>query len=69
MTPDNMKGNFEMTNKMKQIDTQVIYVWFNFGSGAYVSVPIYEGKTIEECLKLRSKDIEAYCIGNKFYDI
>lgn len=45
---------------MKKISEEVYYVHFNFGSTAYVGVNIYEGKTLEENLKIRSQDIDSY---------
>lgn len=54
---------------MKLIKTEVFYVLFNFGSTAYVGVNIYEGKTLNECIKLRSKDIVSYVSGDKWIDV
>lgn len=45
---------------MKKIGYEVVYVSFSFGSFAYVGVDIYEGKTFEECLKIRSEEIDGY---------
>lgn len=45
---------------MKKIGHEVMYVSFDFGSFAYIGVDIYEGKTIEECLKIRSANIDGY---------
>ena len=48
---------------MKKISEETYYVHFNFGSygsTAYVGVNIYEGKTLEENLKIRSQDIDSY---------
>ena len=42
---------------------------FVFGSMAYVTVHIYEGKTFEECLKLRSPDIDGYVKNGKFVKV
>ena len=38
------------------------YVCFNFGSCARVGVTLYEGLTVDECIALRSEDIEEYKI-------
>lgn len=38
-------------------------VWFNFGSVATVGVTLYEGLSIDECIALRSEDIEEYKIA------
>lgn len=56
---------------MKKIGHEVFYVSFKFGSMAYVGVDMYEGLTIEECLKLRSEEIDAYIkyVGNGKYEL
>lgn len=51
---------------MKKIGEVVVYVSFDFGGGAYVTVTLYEGKTFEECIRLRSKNIDGY-IENGIY--
>lgn len=45
---------------MKKIGEVVVYVSFDFGGGAYVTVTLYEGKTFEECIRLRSEHIDGY---------
>lgn len=55
--------------KMEKIGEEVVYVSFNFGSFAYVGVGIYEGKTFEECLRLRSADIDGYIKNGKFIEL
>lgn len=45
---------------MKKIGSATVYVQFDFGSFVYVSVPLYEGKTFDECVRLRSDRIESY---------
>ena len=48
---------------MKKIEEKTMYVEFNFGnfgSFGHLTVTIYEGKTLEECIKLRSEDIIYY---------
>lgn len=55
--------------KMKKIGENIEYVSFVFGSMAYVTVNIYEGKTFEECLKLRSPDIDGYVKNGKFVKV
>lgn len=37
-----------------------MYVSFNFGGMAYLTVTLYEGKTLNECLKMRSDAIDGY---------
>ena len=37
-----------------------MYVCFNFGSFVYLTVRLYEGKSIEECVRMRSEDIDEY---------
>lgn len=54
---------------MKKIGESIEYVSFVFGSMAYVTVNIYEGKTFEECLKLRSPDIDGYIKNGKFVKV
>lgn len=54
---------------MKIKETRELYVSFNFGSMAYMSVDIYEGKTLNECLKLRSEDIDGVVIDGLFLKI
>lgn len=45
---------------MKKIEEKRMYVLFNFGSYVYLSVNIYDGLTLDECIYLRSEDIEEY---------
>lgn len=45
---------------MKKIAERVVYVTYNFGGGAYVTVGIYEGMTFADCVKLRSENIDGY---------
>lgn len=45
---------------MKKIEEKRMYVLFNFGSYVYLSVNIYDGLTLDECMYLRSEDIEEY---------
>lgn len=54
---------------MKIKETRTMYVSFNFGGMAYLSVDIYEGKSLNECLKLRSKDIDGVIIDGLFVKI
>ena len=54
---------------MKALKEETFYVSFNFGGFAYIGVIMYEGKTIEECLKLRSEDIDGYLKGNTWIKI
>lgn len=54
---------------MKKIGETTVYVSFEFGSMAYVGVNLYEGKTFEECLKIRSDRIDGYIRDGKFIKI
>lgn len=54
---------------MKKIGETTAYVSFDFGSMSYVSVTLYEGKTFEECLKLRSDHIDSYIKDGKYIKI
>ena len=49
--------------------TKTLQVVFNFGSVATVSVKMYEGKTLEECIRLRSKAIDGYIENGKYVEI
>ena len=48
------------TEGMKKVGERTIYVLFNFGSYVYLTVNIYDGLTLDECVYLRSEDIEEY---------
>ena len=48
------------TIMLKEIGKTTAYVSFTFGSFAIVGVTLYEGKTFEECLKMRSSEIDGY---------
>ena len=54
---------------MKKIGERTVQVTFTFGSVAYVGVYIYEGKTFEECLKIRSEAIDGYLEDGKYIKI
>ncbi len=54
---------------MKIKETRTMYVSFNFGSMVYLSVDIYEGKTLNECLKMRSEDINGVIIDGLYIKI
>lgn len=45
---------------MKKVEERVMYVLFNFGSYVYLTVDIYDGLTLDECVYLRSEDIDMY---------
>ena len=45
---------------MKKVEERIMYVLFNFGSCVYLSVNIYDGLTLDECVYLRSEDIDMY---------
>ena len=48
------------TEGMKKVGEKIIYVLFNFGSYVYFTVNIYDGLTLDECVYLRSEDIDTY---------
>ena len=52
----------KMTEEQKEnvIGRERVYVMFDYGCCAYVGVTLYEGKSFEECLKLRDNCIESY---------
>lgn len=52
---------------IKEIKT--MQVVFSFGSVATVSVKIYEGKTLDECVRLRSEKIDGYILNGKYVAI
>ena len=43
-------------------------VVFNFGGVAYVTVNIYEGKTLNECVKMRG-DIDGYILNGEYIKV
>lgn len=61
-----MNGKGERGKKMKKIGEREVQVTFTFGSVAYIGVNIYEGKTFEECLKIRSEAIDGYIENGKY---
>ena len=54
---------------MKKTGKKKVQVAFDFGSVAYVRVNLYEGKTFEECLKMRSEAIDGYIEDGKYIKI
>lgn len=62
----NKQGRYK-DMKVKEIKT--MQVVFNFGSVATISVKIYEGKTLDECVRLRSENIDGYILNNKYVAI
>ena len=54
---------------MKKIGSKELQVIFDFGSVANVTVNLYEGKTFEECLKMRSEAIDGYIENKKYIKI
>lgn len=48
------------TEGMEKVGERIIYVLFNFGSYVYLTVNIYDGLTLDECVYLRSEDIDTY---------
>lgn len=53
---------------MDIIENKTMYVVFNSGVGAYVTVNIYEGKTLDECVKMRG-DIDGYILNGKYVKV
>lgn len=51
---------------MKTICEKVVYVSFDFGVELWVTVTLYEEKTFEVCIRLRSEHIDGY-IENDIY--
>ena len=60
-----------MTEEQKEnvIGRERVYVMFNYGCCAYVGVTFYEGKSFEECLKLRDNSIESYLKDEKWINL
>ena len=54
---------------MKKIGSKNVQVIFDFGSVANVTVNLYEGKTFEECLKMRSESIDGYVENGEYIRI
>ena len=54
---------------MKEIGRETVYVMFDSGCYAYVGVTLYEGKSFEECLKLRDNRIESYLKNGEWISI
>lgn len=46
-----------MDNNYKDV---TMYVCFDFGSFVYLTVRLYEGKSVKECVKMRSDAIVEY---------
>lgn len=64
---EKLKALVEVIMQVKE--TRTMYVSFNFGSMAYMDVDIYAGKTLNECLKMRSEDIDGVIIDGLFIKI
>ncbi|PWM14940.1 MAG: hypothetical protein DBX49_05420 [Clostridia bacterium] len=62
-----MRG--EANSPLVETGTTTAYVQFTFGSFAYVGVTLYEGKSFEECLRIRSKEICGYLSDGKFSEL
>ena len=54
---------------MKVKETRTMQVSFKFGGMAYISVDIYDGKSLNECLKLRSNEIDGVIIDGLYIKI
>ena len=63
------KAKAQKELKMKVKETRTMQVSFKFGGMAYVSVDIYEGKSLNECLKLRSSEIDGVIIDGLYINI
>lgn len=48
---------------LKKVGERTMYVLFNFGSTVYLSVNIYDKLTLDECIYLRSENIDEYYDG------
>lgn len=55
--------------KMIVKETRTMQVSFKFGGVAYISVDIYDGKSLNECLKMRSNDIDGVIIDGLYIKI
>lgn len=56
-------------NGMKIKEQKVMYVSFKSCGMAYCTVTIYEGKSLNECLKMRSEDIDGVIIDGMYIKI
>ena len=45
---------------LKKVAEKTLYVLYNFGSYAFVSVSLYNGLTFDECVYLHSEKIDSY---------
>ena len=59
------KGRYKM--KVKEVRTMTVSM--TFGSIVTLSVKIYEGKTLNECLKMRSEEIDGVIIDGLYVRI
>lgn len=53
---------------MKLIEKKTMQVVFSFGSVATVTINVYEGKTLDECVKMRG-DIDGYILNGKYIKV
>ena len=63
------KGASRKELRMKVKETRTMQVSFKFGGVAYISVDIYDGKSLNECLKMRSNDIDGVIIDGLYIKI
>jgi hypothetical protein len=54
---------------LKVKEKKEMQVVFNFGSVAYVTVTIYEGKTLKECLKMQSENIDGVILDGMYIKV
>lgn len=54
---------------LKVKEQKVMTVTFDFGSVSAITVTIYEGKTLNECLKMRSEHIDGVIIDGMYIAI
>lgn len=54
---------------MRVKEERTMQVTFNFGSVATVKVKIYEDKSLNECLKMRSENIDGVIIDGLYIKI
>ena len=55
--------------ELKIKEERTMYLSYKFGAMAYATVPIYHGKSLNQCLKLLSQDIDGVVIDGLFIEI
>lgn len=54
---------------MKPTGTADVLVTFFRINFAHVSITLYEGKTLEECIRMKDSLIDGYFIGSEYHEI